>query len=106
MGLPSLPYCVIPPSWPVVSHDSGLFQGTAETGCPFESTFSALGVVAELEQPASSSAKGRKRRIERKRGRVMQLVKHFVADLNIAFYIRQNFSNGIVGIDLGHPDLA
>ena len=40
-----------PPNWPVVSHDSGLFHGTEETGCPLESTFSALGTVALLEQP-------------------------------------------------------
>jgi hypothetical protein len=44
-------YCDMPPNWPWVSQDSGLFQGTLETGCPFASTSWAPD-VPELEQPA------------------------------------------------------
>ena len=106
--MPYLSYCVIPPNWPVVSHDSGLFHGTEETGCPFASTSLAEGVVAELEQPTWNKTKGRRKRIERRRviclnKHVIRLVKHLIADLNIAFYIRQNFRHRVVGIDLGDP---
>jgi len=65
----------MPPNWPLVSHDSGLFQGTEETGCPLESTFSAAGVVDELEQPAWKRANGRRSRSERKRIMRLRLPK-------------------------------
>jgi hypothetical protein len=94
----------MPPSWPVVSQDSGLFQGTAETGSPLASTFVVVGVVALVEQPATTKTKGSKKRV--KRTRVMPLVKHSIADLNIAFYVRENFRHRIGGINLGHPDFA
>ena len=94
----------MPPSWPVVSQVSGLFQGTEETGCPLASTLVVVGVVALLPQPVTSKTNGRRRRNERTR--IMRLVKHSVADLNIAFYVRQDLRDGIRGINLGHADFA
>src|SRR5271156_3341005 len=47
---------------------------------------------------------GNRRRSVRRR--VMCLVKHRIADLNIAFYVRQDLGDGIVVVHLGYPDFA
>ena len=93
----------MPPNCPFVSHDSGLFHGTAETGSPLASTLFADGVGVEL-QPARSRTNGVDKRIKRRR--IICLVKHRIAHLNIAFYIRQYLGHRIVGIGLGHAYLA
>ncbi len=95
----------MPPSWPLVSHCSGLFQGTLETGWPFASTLPFEGLVSAEEQPVKIKTAGRKSRGKKRKGR-MPLIKHIIANLNIGFCVRQNVGHGRVILGRGHLDLA
>jgi hypothetical protein len=57
-----------PPNCPFVSHDSGLFHGTLETGSPLESTVPACAAESALvlEQPTWQKLTGSNRRSKRR----------------------------------------
>ena len=94
------------PSWPLVSQEEGLFQGTFETlFCELSTSLRVVGVVAlVLAQPDNNTATGSKSK--RDRNGFMRSVKHIVAHLNIAFYAGQDIANGRISFNRRDLDLA
>ncbi len=72
------------PSWPPVSHDSGLFHGTLETVWPLASTLPRGGRGVGAGTADLDKSEGEQQKQQTQAGHT-DLVKHIITDLDIRF---------------------